>query len=1055
MMNLQVNLTADTKQFDQNIQNSKRKLDNLNTTAFRASKINLNNTQLGKVTQSFKNLGKEGIGFVNTLALLSPTVDKIVSSVEKVQGALKLNTVSNITSAIATDSEKIAKSIEKINKFKKGGIDVRLAEHFLGKAEKGKDIVQNVVLAQSFMQLGEVAQKVSDKIVSLPFIPKSIKNNHAIKKQLGQLRKSYSYLNSIIDTFRKQKDISMPALNAEGEEIIVESLKDIEIEMAKIENKAIELNEKLVSPFKKAAIGAKELGNKIGGLIKKFGQLFLAITNVLILIKAVKWANQIAAINAEIDDNAQKANMTTQQYQKWSYVMKMAGSDVSVLRTSISQLTLRIKESEKGSNDALYGFQRLGVSVYDANGELRDTTSIFEDTVVALQKIENTTTRAAIASSIFGRNASELNGLLNMSAKDMEKLVKINNNLALSATDAAIAISGSFEDAKDTLSAVGQSFKSTIGEIMLPLLTKLISAIIIAIAYINIFIRTIFGLSLDKATGAGKATKNMNGFGASMGKAQKTAEKLKKTIASFDELNILGGKDSGGGSGSGIEDIELPSFGGWDGDASSFDFISDEQLDKIDAFRKKMAELQPTIQMCAMIASIIAGLFLVITGFMSGSILRIVNGLALIGIGIAIGMGGEEGETPFDKIKNAILDFQKFIQGSVIAQIAAIIVGISAIVLGFLTSNIPLIIAGAGILAIGIMSIPNAEGVSLFDKITKSMQDFEGLSAGVIAGLTGFFGLIGLVVGVMTGNILLIGAGIALIGVAIAQGFKQDANGESLFGNLTKDMSKFKNNVQVLITSLAAFFGLIALVIGIIGFNPALIAGGAALVGVAVLAGLRVDENGKSLFDKIVDKVQLSWKNLTGWWDTTVKPVFTKKWWTDKFQCIKGSLSDVGSWIRNKIDNFFTNTIRKVSTKVREIKDTIVGIFTGGNNKNNKDGGNKKQKKAPPRPAPQLSNLTVPAFASGGVVKAPTLGLVGEYQGARSNPEIIAPQSVITDIIDSRNDEMISVITQLFRQTISAIENQDLNVSIGDETIARSAARGNKANKYRTGKSLF
>lgn len=375
----------------------------------------------------------------------------------------------------------------------------------------------------------------------------------------------------------------MPALNAEGEEIVVESLKDIEIEMAKIENKAILLNEKLVSPFKKAAIGAKELVNKIGGLIKKFGQLFLAVANVLILIEAVKWANQIAAINAEIDDNAQKVNMTTQQYQKWSYVMKMAGSDVSVLKTSISQLTLRIKESEKGSNDALYGFQRLGVSVYDVNGELRDTTSIFEDTVIALQKIENTTTRAAIASSIFGRNASELNGLLNMSAKDMEKLVKINNNLILSATDAAIAISGSFEDAKDTLSSVVQSFKSTIGEIMLPLLTKLITTIIIAISYINIFIRTIFGLNLDKATGNGKATKNMNGFNNSIKNTQKSAEKLQRTIASFDELNILSKNDSEDTSSIDTDIADLNFNTNING--TSFDFISDEQLDKIDKFR--------------------------------------------------------------------------------------------------------------------------------------------------------------------------------------------------------------------------------------------------------------------------------------------------------------------------------------------------------------------------------------------------------------------------------------------------------------------------------------
>jgi hypothetical protein len=38
---------------------------------------------------------------------------------------------------------------------------------------------------------------------------------------------------------------------------------------------------------------------------------------------------------------------------------------------------------------------------------------------------------------------------------------------------------------------------------------------------------------------------------------------------------------------------------------------------------------------------------------------------------------------------------------------------------------------------------------------------------------------------------------------------------------------------------------------------------------------------------------------------------------------------------------------------------------------------------------------------------------------------------------------------------ISAIENQDMSVSIGDDVIARSANRGNQQYKNRTGKPLF
>jgi hypothetical protein len=35
----------------------------------------------------------------------------------------------------------------------------------------------------------------------------------------------------------------------------------------------------------------------------------------------------------------------------------------------------------------------------------------------------------------------------------------------------------------------------------------------------------------------------------------------------------------------------------------------------------------------------------------------------------------------------------------------------------------------------------------------------------------------------------------------------------------------------------------------------------------------------------------------------------------------------------------------------------------------------------------------IPKFADGGIVYGPTLGLMGEYGGASSNPEVIAPLS--------------------------------------------------------------
>ena len=46
------------------------------------------------------------------------------------------------------------------------------------------------------------------------------------------------------------------------------------------------------------------------------------------------------------------------------------------------------------------------------------------------------------------------------------------------------------------------------------------------------------------------------------------------------------------------------------------------------------------------------------------------------------------------------------------------------------------------------------------------------------------------------------------------------------------------------------------------------------------------------------------------------------------------------------------------------------------------------------------------AFAKGGIVSSPTLGLVGEYSGARSNPEVIAPLDKLKNMIGDRGQSV-------------------------------------------------
>lgn len=104
---------------------------------------------------------------------------------------------------------------------------------------------------------------------------------------------------------------------------------------------------------------------------------------------------------------------------------------------------------------------------------------------------------------------------------------------------------------------------------------------------------------------------------------------------------------------------------------------------------------------------------------------------------------------------------------------------------------------------------------------------------------------------------------------------------------------------------------------------------------------------------------------------------------------------------------------------------------------------------------PILKNHLIPYLAKGGVLTMPTTAMLGEYAGARQNPEIATPQSLMYETIQKANGDMVSAFATMTRQVIAAIENKDLSVNIGDEQIARSAQRGNTAYYNRTGKALL
>ena len=81
----------------------------------------------------------------------------------------------------------------------------------------------------------------------------------------------------------------------------------------------------------------------------------------------------------------------------------------------------------------------------------------------------------------------------------------------------------------------------------------------------------------------------------------------------------------------------------------------------------------------------------------------------------------------------------------------------------------------------------------------------------------------------------------------------------------------------------------------------------------------------------------------------------------------------------------------------------------------------------------------IPKFANGGIVSGPTVGMMGEYAGARSNPEVIAPLDKLESIIGGQNINVtVSGVLSSEGIQIAAIQGQQAASQKGASLIGGS-----------------
>lgn len=218
----------------------------------------------------------------------------------------------------------------------------------------------------------------------------------------------------------------------------------------------------------KISVSAGKMADKFGTMAQKTRGLSLAATGLItglagMAVKAASDADELTTL-------AKQTGLTTDEIQK----MKYAAEGVDVDTDTIIGGMKKMKKSLEKNKDT---FKKMGVEVKTWNGEYRNTSDIFFDTVQALSKIPNETERDIVAMELFGKSADELAGIIDDGGAALRALGKEAENLGVIIPEEELEKASEINDSIEKLKAQGSATLMELGgqvaEMILPYLPQI------------------------------------------------------------------------------------------------------------------------------------------------------------------------------------------------------------------------------------------------------------------------------------------------------------------------------------------------------------------------------------------------------------------------------------------------------------------------------------------------------------------------------------------------------------------------------------------------------
>jgi hypothetical protein len=304
----------------------------------------------------------------------------------------------------------------------------------------------------------------------------------AQKEKIATLEKALANAaSSFGETDRRTQSWQIQLNNAKAELIKME--RELEANNKALDAAGKEFNEaeKQADEFgdeiKKAADQADDAGGrfeKLGGVLKGIGVAMGAAmaaigTAAVGAGKAlVDMSVNSAAYADEILTASTVTGMSTDSLQAYKYAAELVDVSLDTLTGSMARNVRSMSSARKGTGEIADAYRQLGISVTDANGNLRDSETVYWETIDALGKVSNETERDALAMQIFGKSAQELNPLIAQGSAGIAELTEEAKRMGAVMSEDSLNALGKFDDSIQRLKAGGEAAKNMLGTVLLP-----------------------------------------------------------------------------------------------------------------------------------------------------------------------------------------------------------------------------------------------------------------------------------------------------------------------------------------------------------------------------------------------------------------------------------------------------------------------------------------------------------------------------------------------------------------------------------------------------------